>query len=428
MIQKYLMVYSLVFTLLSLGCVREVVVDRAAPNPAFDQTGTGDSGGGNTYKGRPLDSYILDPHSLRVTQEILAQKINSLRTLNPEFATVLSHILDHRYWYFLPGPLSALPKEKIGSAVAIDQAALQDLQSIWIDSDLFDKMSPADQATLMMHELVMGAQFVKYQPLFRQCKILSAHPSACSSLNRDRALGKPSDLGTKDYHAIRAVTALLMHVDSVQMNSFELNQILDDSGFGYKFYRFLGVDLGSSDSLSWFDLRDYLVNQMHRNELASLSYGYLTKDIQSEAPSTHQGTAPLRRVWRATTSCSFGIGFSFSGNDPVGTLKFNITPIKEAPSSSQAITIDENYKEMGVCIDCGSFMPQKRTHSLVLRSHEINSSGSSIETKYAISFYTNKNRLDGLMITKLVPGSDGQYQVDPDDVPMRCGRTPEFIF
>lgn len=36
----------------------------------------------------------------------------------------------------------------------LQQAALQDLKQVWINSLIFEKMEPGDQAVLMVHELL----------------------------------------------------------------------------------------------------------------------------------------------------------------------------------------------------------------------------------------------------------------------------------
>lgn len=170
--------------------------------------GTLDSGGGNTYRGLPLESYIQKPEDLPAFQSLVKP---ILAKINPYTAGVLEHVLKKKTWYFVPGKLSELPASKIGSAVKVEQGALQDFRQVWVASEIFEAMEARDQARLLMHELLMGFRLLRFDSVQNECVAFDGDVGSCANLG-EKLRGAPSDLTEKDYANIRAAVAEVFEV------------------------------------------------------------------------------------------------------------------------------------------------------------------------------------------------------------------------
>ena len=169
-----------------VGCQRprtttEVVVQRDTPLP---ETGGGmggvDSGGGNTYKGRPLDFYRRDlftahdpqnPDHFDLQPELNAvlHTIHLVKKTNIPFAAAMLHILRERSWYFIGIELNRIPALSIGVQFQTDQAALQRMKEVWINSIIYKTMAPNERAGLMLHEVLMGVRLLAFTSDFDRC-------------------------------------------------------------------------------------------------------------------------------------------------------------------------------------------------------------------------------------------------------------------
>lgn len=141
-----------------------------------NHTGGGSDGGGNSYRGKPLESYAKDPAALAAFQKLIVPTLqdlksketstNSLRILR----NLISSVFAQKIWYFVPGPLEHIPTDLLNSAVRTDQAALQGFDRVWIDEDIWNKMSVDDQSKLLLHEAYMGLKIYQFASPFRLCK------------------------------------------------------------------------------------------------------------------------------------------------------------------------------------------------------------------------------------------------------------------
>jgi hypothetical protein len=207
--------------------------ESAAPQGTVSQAqpkqGTGDSGGGNLYKGKPLESYVKDIAELDATKKFVAPAFRML----PQSAigNTLQAILKVKTWYFVPGPLADLPREKIGSMVPTEQAALQDFNQVWIDKDHFEKMSESEKAELIFHEALMGMKLLKFDSPQSACLLIEkfklksiligryADIQKCQALS-NTPLGTISELTVTDYSQIREMAALLnQRISEIEQSS-----------------------------------------------------------------------------------------------------------------------------------------------------------------------------------------------------------------
>lgn len=178
--------------------------------------GTADSGGGNTFMGKPLESYKINPRTLEAYENYIKPWLESPSIKDTRVGHAFASILDNKIWYMIPSEFKQLSPEKIGAAVSSDlqQTALQDFKQVWINSLIYKKMTPADQAILITHELLMGLRLLKFDSALVDCLAFRStdeakDPQYCYNNSSKEVRGKPSDLTQNDYAQIRSATALI---------------------------------------------------------------------------------------------------------------------------------------------------------------------------------------------------------------------------
>lgn len=271
------------------------------PPPA---QGTVDSGGGNTYLGKPLESYIRKPiEDLSSYRSLIKPILDSLHENAPSIEPVFLSILTKKTWYFVPGELTTLPKEKIGSSVVTDQGALQDFKQVWVSQDIFDKMSEIDQAKLILHEVLMGFRLLRFDSAKNECLAFETKFNECMN-SSEKTRGKPSDLTTKDYADIR--TAVIDIQENYKNMSFsDWDDMLWRYGFSSFDRRFSGKK--TKTKLSKEQLTEMLSGA---NLLGSWpKYGFEIDQVAKEHPELIEAnfnpSTPF--VWESKSSCEFDI-------------------------------------------------------------------------------------------------------------------------
>lgn len=199
--------------------------------------GTADSGGGNTFMGKPLESYKVNPRTLESYSRFIKPWLESQYLKGTGVGNAFESILDRKIWYLIPSELKQLSSDKISSAVGSDlqQAALQDLKQVWIDSLLFEKMAPADQAVLIVHELLMGIKLLKFDSTLTECLAFQSteaakDPQYCYNNSSNEPRGKPSDLTPNAYAQIRSAAALISERGQ-KLTLKDLEEIIGSQGF-----------------------------------------------------------------------------------------------------------------------------------------------------------------------------------------------------
>lgn len=174
--------------------------------------GTDSTGGGNGLKGRPLDSYIeRNIEAKPYYTNYVLPLMKTLATSYPRLAADFYHITHQRDWYFMPTELEEISRNILGTYGKTDQLALQDLNKIWIDSNKFDAMSEQDQATLVIHEIMMGVRLMKFKHKQDQCIAKSA-------------LAIFSESPTKSYNDLKkACRKTYPMITGIQKEKFDLN-------------------------------------------------------------------------------------------------------------------------------------------------------------------------------------------------------------
>lgn len=142
--------------------------------PGSSQVGGVDSvGGGNGINQRPLESYSVNITTLPEFKEFIAPIIESMALKHPRFAADMAHIAINRTWFLIPVELNKLPAHVIGVGFAdqeLQQLAIQNLSSVWINSSLFEKYpSSKDRGLLILHEIIMGIRLMKLKSPLDNC-------------------------------------------------------------------------------------------------------------------------------------------------------------------------------------------------------------------------------------------------------------------
>ena len=239
--------YFIIMTLF-FSCSKNVTIiqspEQVSNRNEVNQGGTDSTGGGNGINGKPLDDYILNIRKIPAYKNLIIPLIEKLRLNYPELAADFYHISIERDWYFVPISLDKISKNNLGIYAPTDQIALQDLNKIMIDSQLFDTMTEQDQYLLIVHEIIMGIYLIKYQKTQDFCKAESAKIIVSEnnyelyekSKKKCRELypfipgtkNEKFSLSSNDYDFIRKIVRKVTNTD---VDFYELKSIIEDNYF-----------------------------------------------------------------------------------------------------------------------------------------------------------------------------------------------------
>lgn len=234
------------------SCERNITVPAtSSPAPVIvvqgnDLKGGGDTvGGGSTIKKRPLESYAKKLEKVDAFKLKVVPLIEKLKTEYPRMAADFIHLSNNRIWYFIPASLDKIKSAVIGTySPEVDQTAVQDLNAVWFDSNLFDEMEIEDQARLIIHELVMGTHLLEYKPRLDRCfakatlnlftvneKSTAAYDEEVHTCKDNYLIGVDQTshkftLTNDDYDVIRKI---VIELTSDEPNWKQIKQIVEDN-------------------------------------------------------------------------------------------------------------------------------------------------------------------------------------------------------
>lgn len=273
---------QLIFKLVAFFSVFTVSISLA--NNLGNTPGGGNDGGGNTYQGKPLESYAQNPILLKSFENYIAPLLsdleskqandNSLRVLKD----LITSIFSQKIWYFVPGPLEQIPDDILSSAVRTDQAAIQGFDRIWIDETIWKTMTVEDQGKLLLHETFMGLKILKYASDYRLC--LASHlSSSCVGRNQnDSAI----TLNPKDYIDVQKMTIQIFS-QYTQMANGDWIKVLNENGIKFKYNWFDEVSF-----ISPLELGKLLAQSSLSGFLPTYAYNLRAFDSGSLGLTTHQ--------------------------------------------------------------------------------------------------------------------------------------------
>ncbi len=155
--------------------IKEVGASPSPSLPDLSQEGGSDTGGENgigcsdNKTCGPLESFQVDVYEREEFKTFIDPIIQKLGKIYRPLAADLIHLSRERRWYFVPVELNKIPAQKIGVSFKTDQLALHKKKEIWISSVFYDKMEMRKKAILLLHELVMGINLMKFQNPVDQC-------------------------------------------------------------------------------------------------------------------------------------------------------------------------------------------------------------------------------------------------------------------
>lgn len=160
--------YFILLVLFLAGCQQ-----GSSSNPDVKINGAqggGDTvGGGSTIGNKPVEYYAKKPDEVKAYNELVVPLIESLKVGYPRLAADFIHLAQRRTWYFIPVPLENISSQILGTHSDSDQAAIQDLGSVWFDAKIFNAMESKEQAMLLTHELVMGVRLLMHKSRQDRC-------------------------------------------------------------------------------------------------------------------------------------------------------------------------------------------------------------------------------------------------------------------
>lgn len=220
--------------------------------------GTVSGGGGNGCEGKAFETYAKKISELQEYQLYLRPLLRRMAESSRDpFVTYLLWTAEEKAWYFVPCELEKLSTEQIGVAVHSDQLARHGENGIFIHSRELEKGVAEDpkrpnyatkkskaKATLLLHEMVMGARLLMKKSPLEQCTALAkkdaklcSDPDAmaiATATPYDRAQAKVMD--AVDHDAVYAMTAFLM-AKNVDLSTASLRTTRERLGFNFPWSR-----------------------------------------------------------------------------------------------------------------------------------------------------------------------------------------------
>ncbi|GEM_PF-4314414 len=184
--------------------------------PQLQEMGTGDGGGGNAINFKMLESHLINPMDMDLVKNRVNPALQKMFN-EPENTTNYNYFA-MKNWYLAPIVLKTIPKEVLGIEFTADrhqQVAIQTEHAVWIDSNIFEKMTEDEKARLLVHEVLMGVYLTRFETLENLCASVRrmTDEKACEGFTSNIAKlpqyqpEQKRKLNEGDYEKIRAMTA-----------------------------------------------------------------------------------------------------------------------------------------------------------------------------------------------------------------------------
>lgn len=232
----------------SAACSKTIQREKILPAKASETKataieGTTDGGGGNAIDNRMLESYIVKPEELTASKVHLGTKIAKIFGQDQEPSG--NAVFRFKTWYLVPTSLKNISKKALGIEFTEDQTqqvAIQTKDEVWIDANLFNKMTTEEQAKLILHEALMTFYMTKFMTLKELCdrNEKAGYPSCNMTPGQYKAIEdsfkpeKERPLEAQDYNAIRTMTSWLWESNS-NLNKSDFHRIAKAAGFDKRF-------------------------------------------------------------------------------------------------------------------------------------------------------------------------------------------------
>lgn len=210
--------------------------------------GTSQGGGGNGLDGKLFESFIRNPMDFPAFKEIVVKALQPMKSTPAEQKSSSNIKFGLKTWFFIPGPLkNVIPSRVLGVSFlegTVNLYAFQTAREIWVDRDVFARMTLEEQATLLIHEHLMSIYLTKFMKVSELCETLrrAGDPKACSlppqmdveDWNQTLPPVPFHELNDTDYANIRTMTNWLVHHGSSATHE-QFLQMAWDNGFDRRF-------------------------------------------------------------------------------------------------------------------------------------------------------------------------------------------------
>ena len=156
--------------------------------------GTISGGGGNGCGGRVVETYARPIEGLNEYRLYVQPTLRVMSRSGDPLAAYLKWVAKEKTWFFVPCELQRLSTEQTGLAFmqGNDQLALHGENGIFIDQKKYEMKSSRDRATLLLHEMVMGARWLMKKSPEEQCRVLTTTDSRLCSDPEVMAIARAS--------------------------------------------------------------------------------------------------------------------------------------------------------------------------------------------------------------------------------------------
>lgn len=248
------------------GSGETITADGQGARPTAQGTVSG--GGGNGCEGKAFEAYaekIANFDEYRLYIKPILRRMSEEG--NDPLVSYLNWVAEEKVWYFVPCRLEKLSQEQIGLAIDSDQLARHGEHGIYIFGDKSDSLTATGapnaesrsplkgqkhyfnqrlkpRASLLLHEMVMGARLLMKKPAKEQCERLSKTDSAlCSDPDvlaiAESVVVDPKQamiMNAEDHEAVRAMTAYLAE-KGAELSAEKVAVARQRLGFGFPWDR-----------------------------------------------------------------------------------------------------------------------------------------------------------------------------------------------
>lgn len=208
--------------------------------------GPGHGGGGNGTNVRLYESFAVKITELPAYKNIAEKALMRIFDESQGEKIFLDKHLQIKTWYLVPNHLKPIDKEIIGvsqTESSTQQLAFQTENEIWIDQIYFNQMTEADQATLIVHEMMMLYYGLKSKDLNSLCQmgIMSKDDSVNCNMFKIYDSYFPAQtarpLDKNDYEKIRTVTYFFMaNAEDTKLTINDFKQKMIQNGFDRRLF------------------------------------------------------------------------------------------------------------------------------------------------------------------------------------------------
>jgi hypothetical protein len=237
--RNQIITFCLSLSLFSLSaCTKDSSGTQGSPtaNPYAGGGTSQPSGGGNGIDNLANEMYRKDIQTFPEYKHFIVPILRKMAQNKPDVFLMYLKWSVQKRWYFVPKELDELSKDKTQIPFKSDQLALQYDREIYLYAPGYSKAPELARATLLLHEMVMGARLLMKKSPEAQCEELTSKDGLdlCKDDKFLKLAQPPNGTGDAavldglDHSSVRSMTTLLMDKDQdlSALNVFALRKRL----------------------------------------------------------------------------------------------------------------------------------------------------------------------------------------------------------